>query len=310
MKALSLGLLLLKGVAYAPVRFLAALLVDLFIYGAAKSAASTVATSAVVAIGYAALAVGLTRGLGFALDGPICAMSSRLLVTVPAGTFVIACFYCGFLVLFGDLSARRYWEAVPHLWVGDTVGIIIILPVAMAFFGVSPTSARHKTRGAADPLGGLSGWGPDRIVADLLLRGSQRIPFLLSAVPPGEWIAMRTGSWERQPAYVLSICCCWLSSAGAAIPRALSWATSSWCWRRFQRIVLGASSTSAADRMSSARAACRGGAHDKACDGRCDGRFIGAPDQPAAIERRHVPSRRSAAFGRPACRPGADCGVA
>ena len=65
-KALSLGLLLLKGVAYAPVLFLAALLVDLFIYGAAKGVPSTVATSAVVAIGYAALAAGLTRGLGFA----------------------------------------------------------------------------------------------------------------------------------------------------------------------------------------------------------------------------------------------------
>src|SRR5688572_29193833 len=55
-KALSLGLLLLKGVAYAPVLFLAALLVDLFIYGAAKGVASILATSAVVALGYAALA--------------------------------------------------------------------------------------------------------------------------------------------------------------------------------------------------------------------------------------------------------------
>ena len=66
-KALSLGLLLLKGVAYAPVLFLAALLADLFIYGAAKSLASIVATSVVVALGYAGLAAGLTRGLGFTL---------------------------------------------------------------------------------------------------------------------------------------------------------------------------------------------------------------------------------------------------
>ena len=58
-----------------------------------------------------------------------------LLVTVSAGTFVIASVYCGLLVLFGDLPARQYWEAVPHLWVGDTVGIIIILPVVMAVHG-------------------------------------------------------------------------------------------------------------------------------------------------------------------------------
>src|ERR1700752_2484417 len=50
-KALSLGLLLRKGVAYVPVLFLAAFLADLFIHGADKGVASTVATSTVVAIG-------------------------------------------------------------------------------------------------------------------------------------------------------------------------------------------------------------------------------------------------------------------
>ena len=87
-KALSLGLLLLKGVAYAPVLFLASLLVDLFIYGAAKGVASTVATSAVVAIGYAALAAFLTRGLGFAVGRSDLRNVIALLVTVPPGTFV------------------------------------------------------------------------------------------------------------------------------------------------------------------------------------------------------------------------------
>jgi signal transduction histidine kinase len=37
--------------------------------------------------------------------------------------------------VFGDLPAGQYWQAVPHLWVGDTVGIIIILPIAMAVLG-------------------------------------------------------------------------------------------------------------------------------------------------------------------------------
>src|ERR1700752_4551359 len=66
-KALSFGLLLLKGFAYAPLLFVGALLADLIVYGAAKSVPSTVATSTVVALGYSALAAGLIRGLGFAL---------------------------------------------------------------------------------------------------------------------------------------------------------------------------------------------------------------------------------------------------
>ena len=192
-KALSLGLLLLKGVAYAPVLFLAALLVDIFIYGAAKGAASTVATSAVVAIGYAALAAGLTRGAGFAVGRSDLRNVIALLVTVPAGTFVIACLYCGFLVWFGDLPAKQYWEAVPHLWVGDTVGIIIILPVAMAASGSVQRLA--ETRPAAlllDAGAFLTGV----LIALWLIfsfEGANEYHFFYLLFLPVSWIAMRTG---------------------------------------------------------------------------------------------------------------------
>jgi signal transduction histidine kinase len=142
-KALSLGLLLIKGIVYAPVLFLSAFLVDLFIYGAAKGVVSTVATSAVVALGYAGVATALTRGIDFSIRRTDLRNVIGLLVTVPAGMFVIASLYCGLLVLFGDLSGRQYWTAVTHLWVGDTVGIVIILPVAMATFG-----AMQRLRGA------------------------------------------------------------------------------------------------------------------------------------------------------------------
>jgi signal transduction histidine kinase len=192
-KALSLGLLLLKGVAYAPVLFLAALLVDVFIYGAAKGTASTVATSAVVAIGYAALAAGLTRGAGFAVGRSDLRNVIALLVTVPAGTFVIACLYCGFLVWFGDLPAKQYWEAVPHLWVGDTVGIIIILPVAMAVSGSVQRLA--ETRPAAlliDAGAFLTGV----LIALWLIfsfEGADEYHFFYLLFLPVSWIAMRTG---------------------------------------------------------------------------------------------------------------------
>ena len=192
-KALSLGLLLLKGVAYAPVLFLAALLVDLFIYGAAKSVASTVATSAVVALGYAALATGLARGLGFALGRSDLRNVIAVLVTVPAATFVIACFYCGFLILFGDMPARQYWEAVPHLWVGDTVGIIILLPVAMAFSGsVQRLLDTKPTVLLIDSVAFLAGV----LIALWLIfsfEGGHEYHFFYLLFLPVSWIAMRAG---------------------------------------------------------------------------------------------------------------------
>ncbi len=192
-KALSLALLLVRGPAYAPVLFLAALLADLLIYGASKTPASIVATGAVVALGYAALAASLTRGFGFTLRCADLRNVVALLVTVPAGTFAIACLYCAFLVLFGDLPASQYSEAVPHLWVGDTVGIVIVLPIAMAASG----SLQHllETRptlllfDAAMFLAGV-------MVALWLIFGFERaneFHFFYLLFLPISWIAMRTG---------------------------------------------------------------------------------------------------------------------
>jgi signal transduction histidine kinase len=192
-KALSLGLLLIKGIVYAPVLFLAALLVDLFIYGAAKGLPSTVATSAVVALGYGGLAAILTRSLGFAMQRTDLRNVIALLVTVPAGTFLIASLYCGLLVVFGDLPARQFWQAVPHLWVGDTVGIIIILPVAMAVFS---SAKRLLDARPVTPTIDSGVFLVGVLIALWLIfsfeRGNEYHLFYLLFLPVS-WIAMRAG---------------------------------------------------------------------------------------------------------------------
>jgi signal transduction histidine kinase len=191
-KALCLGLLLIEGLAYAPVLFLAALLADLLIYGAAKTAASMVATSAVVALGYAALAGALMWGFGIALRRPDLRNVVALLVTVPTGTFAIACLYCGVLILFGDLPRGQYWEAVPHLWVGDTVGIVIVLPVAMAASGSLQHLLEKRPQLLLDAVLFLAG-----VAAALwLIFGFARandFHFFYLLFLPISWIAMRTG---------------------------------------------------------------------------------------------------------------------
>ena len=192
-KALCLGLLLIGGLAYAPVLFLAALLADLLIYGAAKTPAAMVATSAVVALGYAALAAILMRGFGIALRRPDLRNVVALLVTVPAGTFAIACLYCGVLVLFGALPGGLYWEAVPHLWVGDTVGIVIVLPVAMAASGsIQHLLEKRPALLLLDAAPFLAG-----VMAALWLifgfAGANDFHFFYLLFLPISWIAMRTG---------------------------------------------------------------------------------------------------------------------
>lgn len=192
-KALSLWLLLTKGIVYAPVLFVAGLLVDLFIYGTAKSIPSMMTTSAVVALGFAGLALTLSRGLGFTLGRTDLRNVIALLVVVPCGAFVIAASYCGLLVLFGDLATRQYWEAVPYLWVGDTVGIVIILPVAMAAIALKarPLEARFKSI-----LIDTGVFAAGTLAALLLIFSVERADdyhFFYLLFLPVSWIAVRTG---------------------------------------------------------------------------------------------------------------------
>jgi len=192
-KALSVGLLLIKGVAYAPVLFVAVLLADVFIYTAGKSVASSVATSAAVAIGYAALAVVLVRGVGFSMKRTDLRTVIGLLVVVPAGTYVIASVYCGLLVLFGDLPLRQYWAAVRHLWVGDTVGIIVLLPVGMAAFGSMQRLLGSRTKVLLiDSVVFLAG----TLLSLWLIfsvEGASDYQFFYLLFLPVSWIAMRAG---------------------------------------------------------------------------------------------------------------------
>ncbi len=192
-KALSLALLLIKGTAYAPVLFLSALLADLLIYSGGRSIASSVVTSAVVALGYTGVAMTLTRGVGFALMRTDRRNVIGLLVVVPAGTFVIASIYSGVLVALGDLSARQYWVAAIHLWVGDTVGIVMLLPVGMACCGpIQRLLAARAKELAIDLTVFLAG-----VVVALWLifsiEEANDYHFFYLLFLPVSWIAMRAG---------------------------------------------------------------------------------------------------------------------
>ncbi len=192
-KALSLGLLLIEGIAFTPILFVAALLADLFIYGAAKSGPSIVVTSAVVALGYAGLAATLTWGMRFGMERTGMRNVIGLLVVVPAWTFGIASAYCGLLVLFGDLPVRKYWEAVTHLWVGDTVGIVIVLPVAMAILGSMQRLRDARLRLLLIDVSVFLAGTSIALWLIFSVEGADEYQFFYLLFLPVSWIAMRAG---------------------------------------------------------------------------------------------------------------------
>lgn len=145
--ALSLALLLTFGFRYVPGLFVAAILAGEILQIAPGGWTAKLMTSAVLAGGYAALAV-LLRTLRADLEASVLSRTIHVLVIVPAGVLVIAVVYCGALVLTDALSPARFAGAVRHFWIGDTIGIITLLPALLAGSTVHLQRLKELDRGS------------------------------------------------------------------------------------------------------------------------------------------------------------------
>ena len=127
-------LLLTEGVVFAPFVFLGAVLTDVFITGVPHSLYVTVAAELVLTAGYVGLAAVLRHKLKFDPRQVRLADIVVLLTFAPAGTTLTSLSYCGVLYLGGAIPADQFYAAMRHFWIGDTVGIITIIPAATSVF--------------------------------------------------------------------------------------------------------------------------------------------------------------------------------
>jgi two-component system, LuxR family, sensor kinase FixL len=131
-RALSLVLLLTKGFAYSPFLFVAALLSDVLVYRDVQGLVVMLTADGVLALGYTGLAALLKFGCRFDLKRASVRDVVVLLVVVPGATLIIAAAYAGLFVALDGLVPEKYWAAVRHIWIGETVGIVVVLPAIMA----------------------------------------------------------------------------------------------------------------------------------------------------------------------------------
>ena len=129
--AASLVLLLTCGFSYTPLLFLAGLLSSLYVHGDPHSLPGTIVSSALLAAGYSVLAWAL-RKAGFELGRGGLRDVVSLLTLGPAGALLTAVLACGALLLTGDIPKDRLLTAITHFWVGDMLGIIIVMPAVSA----------------------------------------------------------------------------------------------------------------------------------------------------------------------------------
>jgi two-component system, LuxR family, sensor kinase FixL len=130
---LSVAILLAYGVGFAPLMFVAIFVTDFYVHAVTRGIASITVTAAILATGYAALVWILQHRLGF--DHLKRARPKDviiLLVAMPAGIAAISVAYCASLYLMGYLPGSMFWSGVEHLWTGDTVGTVIVVPAIMA----------------------------------------------------------------------------------------------------------------------------------------------------------------------------------
>ena len=129
---LSVALLLAYGPGFTPAIFAAIFLTDLYVHALSRDTASIAVTAAILASGYAALAWFLQHQLGFELKRADLKDAIILLVAMPAGIIGTSFTYCASLYLMGYLPGSLFWSGMQRLWIGDTMGTVIVVPAIMA----------------------------------------------------------------------------------------------------------------------------------------------------------------------------------
>ena len=126
--------LLIESLAFAPFVFLGAVLVDLSIVGADRSMGVTMAAELSLTLAYVGLASILKNKLKFDVRRFMLHDVVAFLLFIPAGAAVSSFIYCGVLYLGGELSGDKLFAAMGHCWIGDTLGMVTVIPAATAAF--------------------------------------------------------------------------------------------------------------------------------------------------------------------------------
>lgn len=134
---LSVALLAAGGLSFAPFVCLASLLSDYVVYLGPRGALASTGTSLVLMLGFSGIALALKGSTLLSLR-PKVRDALAFLVLIPLATAIIALLYCSVLFASNLLSSWRFVISVRNFWIGDTVGIVTILPAAGVALATKP----------------------------------------------------------------------------------------------------------------------------------------------------------------------------
>jgi len=112
--------------------FVALILGDLVIRGLPMPLANTIVVSGMMVAGYGLIAEGLRRHMKAGMLSTDQWNLVSWLAKVIIGTLATSCLYIALLYFFGVVSSQDWGVAALRFWIGDGVGIIVLMP----FFGI------------------------------------------------------------------------------------------------------------------------------------------------------------------------------
>ena len=127
-------LLLLESTLYAPIVAMAAVATDVFIARTDIGGLAVVASELMVTLSYLVVATALRDGFGYDYRDATYPNVIRLLSVVPVAGALTAVTYCGSLYLTGGLRPVELYAALRTFWIGDAVGMIVLMPAATAVY--------------------------------------------------------------------------------------------------------------------------------------------------------------------------------
>jgi len=131
--ALAVALLTLAGQRWLPAVALAIFGSEVVVRHMPAGFPVTVLVSIVLALGYGAISAALRNVLfpGAVIDSP--RRLTRFIGVIMVGTLVTGTLYVGALLASGARLPAPYFEALAQFWIGDSVGILVTLPVILLF---------------------------------------------------------------------------------------------------------------------------------------------------------------------------------
>ena len=129
-------LLLLESSYFTPIVLITSIFVDVFVSRSNGDVFSILMSDFVVTHGYLLIAIVLRDAFDFDFRKATYANMIALLAVVPTSAAFTGALYCGVLYMTGGVRGADLLTGFKYFWIGDAVGMIVLIPAATAVYDV------------------------------------------------------------------------------------------------------------------------------------------------------------------------------